>query len=365
MDLVLGLIDDIYEAGAHPEHWQAVLTRMANALGTGDATMGGATASQVPMLITARTDPSFVSTYAQYYHARNPMQLAVYRQPVGRPVLDTMMVDMDQFRGSEFYNDWCMPQGYLWGSAVNLAAAGGWRATIMLSGPQETSAEDFRLFSALSPHLCRAFQLNQLLHETQAVAYGVMAALEHVERGALVMDRNGSMRAANAMAERILGQDDGLRLSQGRLLCTDRHENAALQRILGDCQRGGIEGSGNALNVSRGPGRSPLSLLCVPFPQTTTWPGFEQHTTIIFISDPDARLERQSEKLREKFGLTPAEAALAWEIAKTGGRKSAAASRGVSVSTARTQLSSIFDKTGVRRQAELVRLLLENLDRQG
>ena len=71
---------------------------------------------------------------------------------------------------------------------------------------------------------------------------------------------------------------------------------------------------------------------------------------------------RQTRRLRHRYGLTAAEAALAWEIARTGGRQSAAASRGISVATARSQLSSIFDKTGVRRQAELVRLLLQNFD---
>ena len=32
---------------------------------------------------------------------------------------------------------------------------------------------------------------------------------------------------------------------------------------------------------------------------------------------------------------------------------------GISPSTARTHVTSIFDKTGVRRQAELLRLLIE------
>ena len=365
MDRILGLIEDIYEAGARPEHWQATLTHLADLTGSIDATMGGATAAHAPMLISARTDPDQVRSYADYYHARNQMQLAVYQQPVGRAVLDAMIVDKPQFQTSEFFNDWCRPQGFLHGGAVNLAAAGGWRATIMFSGDKAHDVEELRLLTAISPHLVRAFQLNQLLHETRALGLGAMAALEHIDRGALVVDRTGHVRAANAFAERILGLEDGLFLRDGQISCAIRSETVTLERALANCVRGVVEASGAALAVTRSAGRSPLVLLCVPFPATQWWPGFEQQSAIIFIADRDARLEQQTEKLRMRFGLTRAEAAMAWEIARSGGRQAAAANRGVSLSTARTQLTSIFDKTGVRRQAELVRLLLENLDEKG
>lgn len=362
MNDVLNLIDDIYEAAARPEHWQAALSRLADISGSRDATMGGQTSAQVPMLISARTDPDYVRSYAEHYHARNPMQMAVFNQPVGRVVLDGMVLGREALQQSDFYNEWCVPQGYLWGGALNLAAAGGWRATIMVSGPKQHQAAELELLQRVAPHLCRAFQLNQVLHDTRSLGLGAMAALEYVDRGVLVVDRSGNVRSVNAMADRILGQGDGLHLRAGRLNCDLRSETLALERALASCERGLHESSGVTLMVTRGTARSPLSLMCIPFPTSQWWPGFEQQVAIIFITDRDARLEQRSQRLRARFGLTPAEAALAWEIAKTGGRQDAALKRGVSLSTARTQLSSIFDKTGVRRQAELVRLLLDTLD---
>lgn len=362
MDALLALIEDIYESAASPEHWQATLTRLADATKSGDATMGGQTAAQVPMLISARTDPDYVRSYAEYYHARNPMQMAVFNQPIGRPVLDRMVLAEDVLRSSEFYNDWCKPQGYLSGGAVNLAAAGGWRATIMVSGPKVHDTAEFKLLTRVAPHLCRAFQLNQILHQTRAMGLRAMAALEYVDRGVLVVDANGHVRSVNAIADRILGLEDGLHLKDGQLSCDIMGETTALERALAACERGVAESSGTGLTVTRSATRSPLSLLCIPFPATQWWPGAEQQSTMIFVSDRDARLEQRSHRLRARFGLTPAEAALAWEIAKSGGRQDAATRRGVSLSTARTQLSSIFDKTGVRRQADLVRLLLDTLD---
>jgi DNA-binding CsgD family transcriptional regulator len=47
---------------------------------------------------------------------------------------------------------------------------------------------------------------------------------------------------------------------------------------------------------------------------------------------------------------------------KGDGRSAAGRRHGVSTATARTHLSSIFEKTGTRRQAELIRLLLDAAD---
>jgi DNA-binding CsgD family transcriptional regulator len=64
-------------------------------------------------------------------------------------------------------------------------------------------------------------------------------------------------------------------------------------------------------------------------------------------------------RIRQRYGLTPAEAAFAREIIKGDGIQTCADRLGISRATARTHLSHIFSKTEVRRQAELVRLLMQ------
>jgi DNA-binding CsgD family transcriptional regulator len=58
------------------------------------------------------------------------------------------------------------------------------------------------------------------------------------------------------------------------------------------------------------------------------------------------------------FGLTPAEACLA--VALAGGKRleDVAEERGVRMPTLRTQLPAVLDKTGTRRQADLMRLIV-------
>lgn len=360
MDAILGLIDDIYEAAAHPELWPKALRSLADVTGSIDATMGGQTAALVPLLVTARTDPDNVRSYAEHYHSRNAMQLAVHGVPVGQAVLDYNLLDMAAFQSGAFFNEWCRPQGYLRGGALNLATSQGWRATLMVSGRNEYNREAVRILSAMTPHLIRAFQLNQLLHETQAIGLGAFAALEYLDRGALLVGAGGKVKPANHLAEAILEHGDGLMLHNGQLICTSRAETAALHRLIAQCSRGVAVRDEGTMQVTRSEGRGPLTVQCLPFPASNWWPGFNQQWAMIFVTDPDARMVQATERLRQRYGLTPAEARLAWEIVRGGGRKAAAESRGISVATARSQLTSIFDKTGVRRQSELVRLLLDD-----
>ncbi|MGH7248268.1 MAG: helix-turn-helix transcriptional regulator, partial [Pseudomonadota bacterium] len=78
----------------------------------------------------------------------------------------------------------------------------------------------------------------------------------------------------------------------------------------------------------------------------------------VTMRDPELARRQGEKNLRRRFGLTLAETGLAAEILKGYGRKAAARRRGISDATAKSQLSSIFEKTGTHRQAELVRLLL-------
>ena len=70
---------------------------------------------------------------------------------------------------------------------------------------------------------------------------------------------------------------------------------------------------------------------------------------------PDAAIAR----LHTAYGLTAAEARLALHVAEGGALPAYAVAHALSRHTVRNQLQAIFQKTGVRRQAELVALLAE------
>jgi DNA-binding CsgD family transcriptional regulator len=76
------------------------------------------------------------------------------------------------------------------------------------------------------------------------------------------------------------------------------------------------------------------------------------------IVDLDHEAKPSPVLLRSAFGLTNAEAMVALRALQGDGLKAIAQDLSLSRPTVATHLQHIYDKTGVRRQAELVRLLL-------
>ncbi len=91
------------------------------------------------------------------------------------------------------------------------------------------------------------------------------------------------------------------------------------------------------------------------------WEEPEPPAALIFVTDPEREHVVPSQVLQRLYGLTGAESEMAMLIAQGHGLAYAAEQLRVTLNTAKTHQRQIFAKTGVHRQAELVRLLLTNL----
>ena len=69
--------------------------------------------------------------------------------------------------------------------------------------------------------------------------------------------------------------------------------------------------------------------------------------------------------LKDRFDLTPAEARLVARLMTGESLRSCAKALGIKYETVRTHLKSIFQKTGTRRQAELVIVVIHAMGDMG
>ncbi|WP_284279017.1 helix-turn-helix transcriptional regulator, partial [Sphingobium jiangsuense] len=77
----------------------------------------------------------------------------------------------------------------------------------------------------------------------------------------------------------------------------------------------------------------------------------------LFLADPARSGGPDPDSLRDRFQLTPAEAALAIQLAEGAALVDAARALDIAHNTARAHLRAIFAKTGTHRQVQLVHLL--------
>lgn len=80
---------------------------------------------------------------------------------------------------------------------------------------------------------------------------------------------------------------------------------------------------------------------------------------VLLLQGPIRKSAPSQARLIDVFGVTPAEAKLIIHLVDSMTLTAAAKELGVSRNTARAQLASIFSKTGVNRQAQLVKLVSE------
>jgi DNA-binding CsgD family transcriptional regulator len=189
-------------------------------------------------------------------------------------------------------------------------------------------------------------------------------AVDQLSVATIILDQQGQLLNTNGLARALLEERDGLGQRDQRLHLEGRELNRALHEALEAIVRArqGDETSVvKALRVPRSSGRSDLGLVIRPVPTSEWSEGPSSPCAAVFISDPDLRDSSSQQGLAELFGLTPAEANLALLLARGLSLAEASETQNISQHTARAQLKSIFAKTGVSRQAELVRLILKSV----
>jgi DNA-binding CsgD family transcriptional regulator len=221
---------------------------------------------------------------------------------------------------------------------------------------------EVELFAILIPHLQRGLQMLRMhLAALGGPTTSPVEILNRFPQAVLLADALARVIFANKAAGKVLRAGGGLSLGHDGLRAETLGETRLLRQAIANCTdpRSELDGTGGRLRLSRAH-RTPLTVLVVPHRTGIQWIDTLRATAILFITDPEQTVLVRSEWLRQDFGLTPAEAGFTREILKADGVQAAADRLGISLATARAHLAHVFDKTGTRRQAELVRLILQS-----
>jgi DNA-binding CsgD family transcriptional regulator len=364
----LELVERIYDAAVDPALWPHTLLAITDAVGGRQVMMGlhdvecGALSVLAP-----RIDPAHLDSYRAHWGQHDILWRRTNRALVGEVLQAERYAPRDELLRTDFYQNWYRPIRI--GSAglgVNLLRVGAVPAVCGIrraEGEDGFAADEVALFSFLAPHLVRAAKL-QL---TIARLTQTPSALRGRARApALVfLDARGRFLDATEPAQRILAAGEGLRLVCGRVTARDP---AAARQLAGqiaaslDARR--RKDAPPAITILRGEGRMGLRVAIMPLRtrrRSVRPPWLDQGRALLVLEVRDLEREWRDavERLRLRYGLTPAEGAVVAEIARGDGRAAAARRLGISPATLRTHLMRIFDKTDVHRQAKLVRLVFE------
>lgn len=184
----------------------------------------------------------------------------------------------------------------------------------------------------------------------------LLASLDRLRVSAFIVGRTASMHHLNACARELLAVDTCACVVGARLHFSDPALNATLQTAL----RRATQRPGRSSLFPLRTGKNEVYEVNVsPFGAiregaSATW----LPLALVIVAKPRPDAERIGRRVRRLYGLTDAEARVTAALTLGETVDQIAAAHGVATSTVRAQVRSIFEKTGVHRQADLVRLAL-------
>ena len=366
---LLDVVGQIYEAAADPDKLAAVVDVVQKAMDIGSALLfvsDHRSGDLIKLLGTsANFDPQARSDYRLHYHNQNPW----YQNAKNKNGLFVRhggeLIEAGEFEKTEFRADWCKRVGiyhFLGGTAPvrgNLAVAVGLHKSF---GSDGFSEEDKRVFSILLQHLVRACQLADKIGTLVGREAQTFELLSKLNVGFILVDKSCRPLHVNGLADKLLRSSRWLTYSNGRVRPIYPALQPAFEQRVGkaaslDMSDQLIPGGVIAL---LDPIERPLAVSIIPFMSTGLGLGTEQSAVAILFSDPDAKLKPTAGDIAALFDFTPAEAKLVAQLVEGRSMVDAAQSIGISPNTAKSQLQSVFLKTGCNKQSELVSMIVSN-----
>ncbi|MES2716884.1 MAG: helix-turn-helix transcriptional regulator [Pseudomonadota bacterium] len=363
------LHDAVYGAALDPAAWQDLMALLRRAFPSTAQTfyfLERETRHIRPVCL-AGVQPRWVANFDPYYFAPdNPwMQVtrALHRPGVVRTTerLERFMQARGVLQRSAYYNDWMRPQGFEHNIGNTLLAEDGVVANITLFRPPDMAHfgdAEVRAFAALSRHMTRALRLSLRLERGEHCGTGTQAFDALPQALALVDVRCRLLYANAAMQALLRSRSSPLRLRQGELAAADA---GGQQRLAAQVATVAARSSGAAGDDGcflRGSEGGLFSLQAFPVHGALAQYLPSRRTLLLTVRPCSGRGALPCTAIAERHGCTPREALLARLLAQGHSLPDAAAAMGITHGSARAYLKIVFQKTGVRTQAQLVARLL-------
>jgi DNA-binding CsgD family transcriptional regulator len=372
IETLIRLIGEIHDAALDVTGWEVFLEDLADALDGHIVNLGytAATGAALGMERVVRFDPVERRLYHEHFRTEDPWVGAAFRQGLFRTgvvALGREVVPPDEYERTAFHNEFGRRLGLRGGLSAVIDA--GPQVVAALSASERPAgrvfgSEEVELVRRLLPHLQRALTVHERLNVLSSRQEAAESALDRLPFGVLLLDHLGRAVFVNRAAHLIVSGNDGLRLERNLLTASTGRPQRALRDAIARAlavSGGALVHPGGALRILRPSGRRAYEVVAAALPAGQPFVPRRRSRVVVFITDPENPRPDRGELLRQLYGLTPAETRLAAALANGSTMEQAAGALDISIHTARTHLKRLFEKTGTRRQSQLVRLISTGL----
>jgi DNA-binding CsgD family transcriptional regulator len=366
VEFVSAVIGEIYDASLEPELWPGVLSKAARYT-------PGITASLFAKDVNSKSfelhyqsggiDQHYIHLYRDKYSRIDPLTTMHYFTEVGEPTSVVDLCPYHEFIETRFFKEWAGPQGLVdfVGAAIEKRGTGVAMFGVFRHenhGLVDDAAR--RRIRLITPHIRRAVAIGRAidLRSTQAATF--LTVFDSMSASMFLIDAGGRIVHANASGYAMLAAENVLRADSGRIAPYDAKARQDLREMFDAAAKGdaalGVRGIAFPILARDGENYLAHLLPLTSGARGRTGSSFGA-AAILLIQKASPAVPAIPEVIAKTYKLTPAELRILLAIAEIGGVSEVAEAFGVSETTIKFHLKNLFEKTGARRQADLVRLL--------
>ena len=347
--------DELASAAVDPTLWVSALDKITDVTGSFGTVLipnTGGLISNIPF--TDRLSGSFEAYVRDGWHLRDERFRCMPLMKKRGVADDLDAFSYDVIKRHPYYQEFLAPHGLRWFAGVRVACGDDlWCLSIQRTieqGPFSEAEKD--QLAQLSTQLSCSVAVAKAVGASSAA--GALDAFEISGLPVVLINRQGKIFMANPAAERILVGE--IQIVRGRIVASEPSATALMDRCIHDMLwRRGASTPSVPVSFPRA-GRRPLLAYPTVLSSTASNALAECQAIVVFV-DPDDFSRPAESVLQSVYRLSEAEARLAARMASGQPLEIAADQLGIAKETGRSQLKSIFAKTSVCRQAELVALL--------
>jgi DNA-binding CsgD family transcriptional regulator/PAS domain-containing protein len=360
------LVADIYDSALDPSRWRGALRDVA-------AFVGGSAASLCSINVRRGSgeshydsglQPSFAQSYFEKYIKYDPTTVGQFVLNVEDVHSVTDFLTLEELVESRFYKEFLKPHGWLdrVGATLEKSTTTFAACVVFRTEEQGPADEGARTrMQLLVPHIRRAVHIGNVIDLEETKASSFAALFDSLADGVLLVDAHARIAFANTAARAMLAEGNILRDAGGKLSAIDSAADRALRSVfaaaLGGDAEVGVEGVALPL-LSRSDNQWLAHVLPLTSGEARRSAANEYSaTTAVFVRNVHLETPSILKTVATLYRLTPREIRVLQALVEVGGVPAVADELGVSAATVRTHLKNLFEKTGMRRQADLVRLI--------
>lgn len=298
--------------------------------------------------------------YPEIYLAQDERVPRLPRLPDSQVVHVADLYTERELKTSPTYNEALPRASAQNGLNVRLNGPDNTHIVWMLTDPTDSapwSSGQIEIIESLLPHIRQFVRVRQALVDAEAVGASSAALLENTQVGVIQLNRGGKIVATNDRAMDILKRGEGLVDRGGYLNARIATDNDRLKKLLAlAIPASGGQAAAGSMTVGRSPHLPRLALHVNPVTVRQMDLSARRVAALILVVDPLSQPRIDPDLVAETLGLTLAESQIATALAEGSNVRDIAAATRRKESTVRWFIRQIYEKRGISRQADLVRL---------